>query len=109
MGFEVAYNIAVGLAALERYDQAKEYLNSASVGCNNSLKQAGYSDQEIQEELACIDVQMAYLLQKQSSVDQSRAVYGDILRSKYCLPVYYCVFRIPKHVLFAGEVILPRN
>jgi hypothetical protein len=81
--FEAAYNIAVGLAALGRNDRATERLKMATNACKASLKQAGYTENEINEELACIEVQTAYILQKQSITGEARKIYEKVLNSKY--------------------------
>ncbi|CEF67009.1 Signal recognition particle subunit SRP72 [Strongyloides ratti] len=78
--YEQHFNYACYLIEDENYTEAIKYLEKAQKMCKEILYEDGFSDEEIEEELAIIRVQIAYAYQKMHLKDKARIAYEAINR-----------------------------
>uniref|UniRef100_A0A0K0F6K2 Signal recognition particle subunit SRP72 n=1 Tax=Strongyloides venezuelensis TaxID=75913 RepID=A0A0K0F6K2_STRVS len=78
--YEQLFNYACYIIEDENYTEAIKYLEKAQVMCKEILLEDGFSDEEIEEELAIIRVQIAYAYQKMHLKEKARAAYEAINR-----------------------------
>ncbi|KNC99257.1 uncharacterized protein SPPG_05512 [Spizellomyces punctatus DAOM BR117] len=80
--YEVAYNVACMHLAKRELDQAASLLEKAKGLCRESLAAEQYSEEEIQQELAVIAVQLAYVHQLQGRSAEAIELYETVLKLK---------------------------
>lgn len=78
--YEQNFNYACYLIEDENYTEAIKYLEKAQKMCKEILYEDGFSDEEIEEELAIIRVQIAYAYQKMHLKNEARIAYEAINR-----------------------------
>jgi len=80
--FEVVYNTACALIDNCDFKEAEAALEKASNLCKTTLESEDYSQEEIDNELAVMRVQLAYLYQVMNRSDEAAKLYGEVLTSK---------------------------
>jgi signal recognition particle subunit SRP72 len=81
--YSLAYNAACASISLKKYDQALSQLAEAARKCRQALKEEGETSEEaINNELAAIVVQTAYVKQLTGDIEGALAVYNEILKNK---------------------------
>lgn len=80
--FELQYNAACQLIAVQRFGEAQKLLEKASVECRRTLAEDGLSETEIQQEIAPILAQTAFVLQKMGNYKPALEFYLKILATK---------------------------
>uniref|UniRef100_A0A915DFZ4 Signal recognition particle subunit SRP72 n=1 Tax=Ditylenchus dipsaci TaxID=166011 RepID=A0A915DFZ4_9BILA len=72
------YNHACYLIYQDKLAEATQLLQDAAVKCHETLTEDGLTEEEIQEELAIIEIQKAYALQKAGSTDEAVRIYTEM-------------------------------
>ncbi|CAG8590246.1 10636_t:CDS:10, partial [Ambispora leptoticha] len=80
--FELAYNTACSMIAQGLLKQAENLLKTAKIICRKSLSQEDYSEKEIEQELATIIIQLAYVYQLQGRTNEAIDLYQSVIKSK---------------------------
>jgi len=80
--FEFAFNAACAYIAIGDYVKSETLLQLAKKVCAESLADDGYSATEIQQELAVIQVQLAYCQQLAGQLEQANNLYLDVIKTK---------------------------
>ncbi|KAI9297330.1 hypothetical protein K502DRAFT_323327 [Neoconidiobolus thromboides FSU 785] len=78
--YELIYNTAIISMAKGDYQSTQSLLNEAEKLCRITLKSSDYSEQEINQELAPILIQLAYLKHIQGDVEKSLEIYQNVLK-----------------------------
>ncbi|KAF9200649.1 hypothetical protein BGZ49_009107 [Haplosporangium sp. Z 27] len=78
--YELSFNSACARIAQGDYTQALKLLEEAKRICRDALKD--YDEEEIEQELAIIVVQTAYVYQLLGRVEQARELYQSVLKIK---------------------------
>ena len=89
--YEVIYNKACALVAIEQYTKAIAKLQDAEMVCKKFLEDDGATEEEIQSELAIIHAQIAYCNQRMGKTDQALKTYNEILKQKLSDPALIAV------------------
>jgi signal recognition particle subunit SRP72 len=79
---ELAYNGSCAAIDLGDFDQARKFLDLATKLCKESLSDSSYSEEEIQDELAPIRVQSAYVSHLTGDVATAEKIYESIMEHK---------------------------
>ena len=79
--YELLFNDATRALGAGEFDQAEEKLDAALDLAVAVLGEDGFSPDEIEEEVASIKAQKAYVLQMTGRVKEALAVYGEILEA----------------------------
>jgi len=119
--YELSFNTACAKIAQGDYTQALKLLEEAKSICREALRD--YDEEEIQQEMAILVVQTAYVYQLLGRVEQARDLYQSVLKIKYVCLCYlsasvvssccrFLCFRATKHLFFesihrALEVTVP--
>lgn len=86
--YELSFNAACAKIAQGDYAQALKLLEEAKSICREALRD--YDEEEIEQEMAILVVQTAYVYQLLGRVEQARDLYQSVLKIKY---VSYLVFK----------------
>lgn len=78
----MCYNSACALAGKGKYLEAEKKLRTSEKLCREFLEEDGATEEDIQEEMAIIEVQLAYCLQMQGKVKDAAIIYSDALKQK---------------------------
>jgi len=78
--YEFAYNVACCYIEKGDLKTAEAYLIDAQKLCKESLSQEGFSAGEIEEELAIIQTQLAYIKQLSGDSETANRIYEEILK-----------------------------
>eukprot|EP00026_Physarum_polycephalum_P004827 Phypoly_transcript_04851.p1 GENE.Phypoly_transcript_04851~~Phypoly_transcript_04851.p1 ORF type:complete len:642 (-),score=188.67 Phypoly_transcript_04851:55-1980(-) len=89
--FEFAFNAACAFIATGDYVKAESLLQLAKKVCSDSLVEDGYSPAEVQQELAILQVQLAYCQQLAGQLDAASNLYAEVLKTKASDPVALAV------------------
>lgn len=89
--YELAYNSACGQIALGNLSKAQSLLESAKKICRDSMVKEEYTEADIEQELAVIVVQLAYVHQLQGKTEQAIELYQSIAKSSAADPVVAAV------------------
>ena len=81
--FELEYNVSCALISERNFAEATKHLNFAKRLCEESLKEQDFGDDEIQDEMAVIRVQEAYVKQLLGNSEEARKIYEHVLSIKY--------------------------
>ncbi|KAI1708390.1 SRP72 RNA-binding domain-containing protein [Ditylenchus destructor] len=76
--FEQIYNHACRLVNQDRYAEALKHLDVAIEKCRETLTEDGCSPKEIEEELAVIRVQKAFVLQRLNATEEAKSMYRKL-------------------------------
>jgi signal recognition particle subunit SRP72 len=76
--YELSFNSACARIAIGDYTQALTLLDEAKKLCREAL--TDYDEDEIEQELAIIVVQTAYVYQLLGRLDQARDLYNSVLK-----------------------------
>ena len=79
--YELSFNSACARISTGEYNQALKLLEEAKTLCRETLHD--YDEEEIEQEMAIIIVQTAYVYQLLGRVDQARELYHSVLKIKY--------------------------
>jgi signal recognition particle subunit SRP72 len=77
---EFMYNAACCYIESGSLDAAQQCLEAAANICRESMKRDGASEQEIQDELAVIQAQQAYIMQRRGKEKEAMEQYEEILK-----------------------------
>jgi len=77
-GFEQMYNVACHLIEKEEYEKALKLLDKAVVLCKKTMTENGDPEEDIDEELAIIQVQKGFVLQKLGRNDEALKIYSAV-------------------------------
>jgi len=80
--FEFAYNAACCSVAVDDHSSAFERLDLAEKLCRETLQEDDCTEEEIQDELAPVLAQGAYLMQLENKVDKATEIYNTIIQQK---------------------------
>ncbi|KAI9279018.1 hypothetical protein BC943DRAFT_284326 [Umbelopsis sp. AD052] len=89
--YELAYNSACGQIAQGNLTKAQDLLESAKKICRESMIRDDYTEADIEQELAVIVAQLAYVYQLQGKTDQAVELYQSIVKSSSADPVVSAV------------------
>ncbi|KAH8552816.1 hypothetical protein BGW37DRAFT_518783 [Umbelopsis sp. PMI_123] len=89
--YELAYNSACGQIAQGNLTKAQDLLESAKKICRESMVRDDYTEADIEQELAVIVAQLAYVYQLQGKTDQAIELYQSIVKSSAADPVVSAV------------------
>ncbi|KAF9912534.1 hypothetical protein BX616_010314 [Lobosporangium transversale] len=78
--YELSFNAACAKIAQGEYSQALKLLEESKRVCREALKD--YDEEEIEQELAIIVVQIAYVYQLMGKTEQAKELYQTVLKSK---------------------------
>ncbi|KAI8596977.1 hypothetical protein EDD21DRAFT_327606 [Dissophora ornata] len=78
--YELSFNSACARIAKGDYSQALKLLEEAKQICREALKD--YDEEEIEQEMAILVVQTAYVYQLMGRVEQARELYQSVLKIK---------------------------
>ncbi|KAG0209011.1 hypothetical protein BGX28_000195 [Mortierella sp. GBA30] len=78
--YELSFNSACARISKGDYNQALKLLEEAKTLCRETL--SDYDEDEIEQELAIIVVQTAYVYQLMGRIDQARELYHSVLKIK---------------------------
>ena len=81
-GFEQMYNVACHLIEKEEYEKALKLLDKAVVLCKKTMTENGDPEEDIDEELAIIQVQKGFVLQKLGRNDEALKIYSAVYDKK---------------------------
>ncbi|KAG0556540.1 hypothetical protein KC19_11G061100 [Ceratodon purpureus] len=81
-GFEIAHNAACALIDRGDYGKAEELLQLAHRIGQEALIEEDVPEEDIEDELAPISVQLAYVQQMQGRIDEALESYNGILKKK---------------------------
>ncbi|CAK9259565.1 unnamed protein product [Sphagnum jensenii] len=81
-GFEMAYNAACASIERKEFSKAEELLLLAHRIGQESLIEDDYTEEEIEDELAPISVQLAYVQQMQGCTEEAIESYNRVLKRK---------------------------
>jgi signal recognition particle subunit SRP72 len=81
-GFELAHNAACALIEKEEYGKAEELLQLAHRIGQEALIEEDVPEEDIEDDLAPISVQLAYVQQMQGRFDEALESYNAILKKK---------------------------
>eukprot|EP01130_Rhizamoeba_saxonica_P016002 TRINITY_DN7312_c0_g1_i1.p1 TRINITY_DN7312_c0_g1~~TRINITY_DN7312_c0_g1_i1.p1 ORF type:complete len:619 (-),score=169.14 TRINITY_DN7312_c0_g1_i1:1541-3139(-) len=79
--FEFTYNAACSYLEAGNISTARDYLVSAKRICEDSLTSEGFSQQEIGDELAIIETQIAFIDQKIGNTEEALHSYENIVNN----------------------------
>eukprot|EP01116_Phalansterium_solitarium_P012259 TRINITY_DN28393_c0_g1_i1.p1 TRINITY_DN28393_c0_g1~~TRINITY_DN28393_c0_g1_i1.p1 ORF type:complete len:671 (-),score=327.00 TRINITY_DN28393_c0_g1_i1:85-2097(-) len=80
--YEFAYNAACGAIEQGDLQTAAAHLQLALRVCQESLQAEGASDEEVNDELAIIQTQLAYVHQVRGNTDEALRLYNAVLKNK---------------------------
>eukprot|EP01090_Pellita_catalonica_P003521 TRINITY_DN13189_c0_g1_i1.p1 TRINITY_DN13189_c0_g1~~TRINITY_DN13189_c0_g1_i1.p1 ORF type:complete len:659 (+),score=150.99 TRINITY_DN13189_c0_g1_i1:53-2029(+) len=80
--FEFAYNVGCAYAADGHYNDACKYLQIAQTTCKHKLAEEDATEEEIEEELATISTQLAYVYQMQARTKEALEIYNGVVKSE---------------------------
>jgi signal recognition particle subunit SRP72 len=83
--YEGAYNLGCVYLGLGHLEKASELLEKARELGRRALLNDEVTEEEINQELAIIAVQLAYVYQLQGKNDEAHELVEDIIKSKYVL------------------------
>eukprot|EP01098_Paradermamoeba_levis_P009981 TRINITY_DN4183_c0_g2_i1.p1 TRINITY_DN4183_c0_g2~~TRINITY_DN4183_c0_g2_i1.p1 ORF type:complete len:696 (-),score=300.27 TRINITY_DN4183_c0_g2_i1:40-2127(-) len=89
--FEFAYNSACMDILKGEYASAVKHLKIAKKVCKENLEEEGLTDRDIEDELAILNVQLAYALQMQNKIEEATQIYNDVLKIKPSDPIVLAV------------------
>ncbi|GAB5589568.1 Signal recognition particle subunit SRP72 [Umbelopsis nana] len=89
--YELAYNSACSQIAQGNLTKAQDLLESAKKICRESMVRDEYTEADIEQELAVIVVQLAYVYQLQGKTEQAIELYQSIVKSSSADPVVSAV------------------
>ncbi|KAG0314718.1 Signal recognition particle core component [Dissophora globulifera] len=78
--YELSFNAACAQIAKGDYHDALKLLNEAKKVCREALKE--YDEEEVEQEMAILVVQTAYVYQLLGRVEQARELYQSVLKIK---------------------------
>lgn len=82
LSYEVLFNASCAHVALSQFDEAQTILQRASDLCVKQLTADGYTSDEIDDELASIRLQMAFVHHMHGNLDKARELYQTVVDSK---------------------------
>jgi len=80
--YELRYNSGCSMAAIGEYNEAEEELKQAETQAREFLAEEGEAEEDIEDEIAIIKVQLAYVLQMQGKEKEAQALYNTVLKNK---------------------------
>ncbi|XP_029649361.2 signal recognition particle subunit SRP72 [Octopus sinensis] len=83
LSYELCYNKACLMIGQNKFKDAEEKLEKAEVVCRRSFEDDPESTEEdINEEVAVLRTQLAYVLQKQGRPEEALQIYNQVLKTK---------------------------
>jgi signal recognition particle subunit SRP72 len=80
--YELLYNASCAYIGLKKYDQALQSLKESERLCRKMAEEEEMTEEELNNELAAIIVQIAYVKQITGDLDGALQIYEDILKNK---------------------------
>lgn len=80
--YEMVYNRACHLLAMERWSEAETELKKATDLCTEFLQEEDETQEDIDKETGIIRVQLGYSLQMQGREKEAGAIYNQVLKTK---------------------------
>lgn len=80
--YEMSYNLACALLACRNYGKAESTLRTAEGQCRRMLMEEAYSPEDIDEEVAVVQVQRAFALLMQGKVEEPLKICNRVLKTK---------------------------
>jgi signal recognition particle subunit SRP72 len=107
--YELSFNSACARIAQGDYTQALALLEEAKTLCRESL--GDYDEEEIEQEMAILIVQTAYVYQLLGRIEQARELYHSVLKIKYVSPFSSHIVHMdpPPPLFWLGGILLSQH
>eukprot|EP01111_Echinosteliopsis_oligospora_P011898 TRINITY_DN4023_c0_g2_i2.p1 TRINITY_DN4023_c0_g2~~TRINITY_DN4023_c0_g2_i2.p1 ORF type:complete len:623 (+),score=218.60 TRINITY_DN4023_c0_g2_i2:105-1973(+) len=80
--YEISFNLACGLIREGKYKEALQTLSTSEEVCRTALATDGFTEEEIKQEVAAVQIQQAYCHQLLGSSSKASSLYEEAIKSK---------------------------